>query len=318
MPLRSALPSRASATRQFDPSPARPRVGVIGAGRAGAVVAAALHAAGYPIVGTVAVSAASRERAARLLPGTPIRPADEVAANCDLLLLAVPDDALGPLVAGLAATGSLSRGQYVAHLSGRHGLDVLAAATARGAVPMALHPAMTLTGATSDVERLRGAAFGVTVQAEAAGLAAQLIQDIGGTHVPVAEEFRPLWHAGLAHGANHLVTLVSSAADVLRAAGATDPAAVLGPLLSAALGNALAAGDSALTGPVARGDAGTVRAHLDALDASVPSERSTYLGLARATASRLADLPEPEMLDVLADVGARPHRQVAIDLSEAL
>ena len=135
MPLRSALSSRASATRQPDPSAARPRIGVIGAGRAGAVVAAALHAAGYPIVGTVAVSAASRERAARLLRGTPIRPADEVAADCDLLLLAVPDDALAPLVAGLAATGALSRGQYVAHLSGRHGLDVLASADRIGCDP---------------------------------------------------------------------------------------------------------------------------------------------------------------------------------------
>ena len=155
----------------------------------------------------------------------------------------------------------------------------------------------------------------MTVPPEAAGLAAQLIHDIGGTHVPVAEELRPLWHAGLAHGANHLVTLVSSAADVLRAAGATDPAAVLGPLLSAALGNALAAGDSALTGPVARGDAGTVAPTSTLSTPPLPSERSTYLGLARATASRLADLPEPEMLDVLADVGARPHRQV-VDRSE--
>jgi predicted short-subunit dehydrogenase-like oxidoreductase (DUF2520 family) len=214
------------------------------------------------------------------------------------------------LVVGLAGTGALHRGQYVAHLSGRHGLAVLATASAVGAVPLALHPAMTLTGASGDVARLRGAAFGVTTAPEAAELAAHLVTSIGGVCVPVAEEHRSLWHAGLAHGANHLVTLVASAADMLRAAGAQDPAAVLGPLLRAALDNALASGDAALTGPVARGDAGTVAAHLQALNSAVPAERSTYLGLARATAARLADLPEPEMLDVLADVRVRPRSAV--------
>lgn len=302
MPFPSSSPSSVPALARTSL-----RVGVIGAGRAGAVVAAALAAAGHPVVATVAVSEASRERAARLLPGTPIRPADEVATSCDLLLLAVPDDALAGLVAGLTATGAVRAGQVVAHLSGRHGVAVLASAAAVGAVPMALHPAMTLTGASVDVDRLRGAAFGVTAPPAAAQLAADLVHSIGGVCVPVAEELRSLWHAGLAHGANHLVTLVASAAEILRAAGATDPAAVLGPLLSAALGNALADGDAALTGPVARGDAGTVAAHLDALSDAVPAERSTYLGLARATASRLAELPEPAMLDVLADVRVR-HR----------
>jgi predicted short-subunit dehydrogenase-like oxidoreductase (DUF2520 family) len=114
-------------------------------------------------------------------------------------------------------------------------------------------------------------------------IAEALVVEMGAEPVWVLDELRPLWHAALAHGANHLVTLVSSAADLLRQAGAEDPAAVLGPLLTAALEGALRSGDAALTGPVSRGDAGTVAAHLAAL----PDElRPSYLALARLTADR--------------------------------
>src|SRR4051794_40700749 len=87
-------------------APARLRVGVIGAGRVGAVLGAALAAAGHDVVAAAGLSAASAERAARLLPGTPLRHADEVAAASDLVVLAVPDDTLPGLVAGLAETGA--------------------------------------------------------------------------------------------------------------------------------------------------------------------------------------------------------------------
>jgi predicted short-subunit dehydrogenase-like oxidoreductase (DUF2520 family) len=130
----------------------------------------------------------------------------------------------------------------------------------------------------------------------------EIVRALGGVAVPIDEQSRPLWHAGLAHGANHLVTLVSSAADVLRTAGVPDPGAVLRPLLTAALDNALDRGDAALTGPVARGDAGTVARHLAVLAGRSPAERGTYLALARATAARLPELTNPALVDVLADI----------------
>ncbi|GIF11198.1 Rossmann-like and DUF2520 domain-containing protein [Actinoplanes teichomyceticus] len=252
-------------------------VGVIGAGRVGAVLGAALNAAGHRVVAAAAVSTASRERAARLLPDAAIRPADEVArAAVDLLLIAVPDDALRGVVAGLAGTGALRPHQIVAHTSGAHGLDVLG--PVRG---MALHPAMTFTGADTDLARLPGIAWGVTTRDRA--LATRLVADLGGVPEWIAEEARPVYHAALAHGANHLVTLVNEAADVLRAAGVAQPGRVLAPLLTAALDNALRMGDAALTGPVSRGDAGTVAKHLDRMPAeAVPA----YLSLARRTADR--------------------------------
>ena len=98
----------------------------------------------------------------------------------------------------------------------------------------------------------------------------------------VPESKRTLYHAGLAHGANHLVTLVSQAMELLAASGAEDPAATLRPLLSAALDNALAQGDAALTGPIVRGDVRTVEAHLHDAPATIPS----YVAMAKATADR--------------------------------
>src|SRR5690242_2809912 len=276
-------------------------VGVVGAGRVGSVLGAALDLAGHHVVAAAAVSAASHERAARLLPGAAILPADEVArAADDLLLLAVPDDALGAVVAGLAATGALRPGQMVAHTSGAHGLAVLGDVNG-----MALHPAMTFTGADADLDRLPGIAWGVTTRDRA--FATRLVADLGGVPEWVAEDSRPLYHAALAHGANHLITLVNEAADLLRAAGIEDPARVLSPLLHAALDNALRLGDAALTGPVSRGDAGTVAKHLQRIPAeSVPA----YLALARRTADRaiasgrLRPHDAAQLLDVLAQVRA--------------
>ena len=102
----------------------------------------------------------------------------------------------------------------------------------------------------------------------------------------VPEEKRTLYHAGLAHGANHLVTLVAQAMELLAASGAEDPAATLRPLLTAALDNALAQGDAALTGPIVRGDVNTVRAHLRDIAENAPATVPSYVAMAKATADR--------------------------------
>ena len=285
------------------PDSARLAVGIVGTGRAGAVLGAALARAGHDVVAASAVSGASRDRAAALLPGVPLVEPAEVLARAGLVLLAVPDDVLPGLVEGLAATGAVRRGQLLAHPSGRHGLAVLEPATRLGALPLALHPALPLGGTAVDLARLSGASFGVTSPDVLRPVAEALVLEMGGEPVWVPEHLRPLWHAALAHGANHLVTLVATAADLLRAAGAQDPAAVLGPLLGAALDGALRSGDGALTGPVSRGDAGTVAAHLAALPAEV---RPSYLALARLTADRalaagrLAPAVAEGLLEVLA------------------
>jgi predicted short-subunit dehydrogenase-like oxidoreductase (DUF2520 family) len=267
----------------------RPRlaVGVVSAGKVGSVLGAALARAGHDVTGVAAVSDASLRRAAALLPEVPVLDPVEVAARSSLLLLAVPDDALDALVAGLAEVRATSPGQLVAHTSGRHGLEVLAPLVRFGALPLALHPAMTFAGdPTTDLARLAGAPFGVTAPEPLRVVAEVLAVEMGGEPVWVPDEARPLYHAALAHGANHLVTLVSQAVDALRAAGVDAPQQVLSPLLSAALDNALRRGDAATTGPVVRGDARTVADHLEVLAAVQPDTVPAYLALARATADR--------------------------------
>ena len=266
--------------------PRRFRIGVVGAGRVGAVLAAGLRAAGHEVVAAAGESDASRGRMADLLPGVANDKPSAVARGCDLLLLTVPDDMLGNVVSVLADAGALHEGQYVVHSSGLHGLEVLAPATAVGARAIALHPAMTFTGTAVDLERLSGCVFGLTAEPAERDCAAALVADLGGRPMWVPESRRALYHAGLAHGANHLVTLVTEAMELLAAAGADDPAATLRPLLTAALDNALDQGDAALTGPIVRGDVNTVRAHLDGILAEAPTTLATYLALARATLSR--------------------------------
>jgi len=266
--------------------PARFRVGVVGAGKVGAVLAAALREAGHDVVAVAGESDASRARIEALLPDVEILKPSAVARACDLLLLTVPDDMLENVARVLADSGALREGQFVVHTSGRHGLAVLAPVIAIGARGVALHPAMTFTGTAVDLPRLRGCVFGLTAEAEERDVAAQLVSDLGGRTMWVPESRRALYHAGLAHGANHLVTLVAEAMEMLAAAGADDPAATLRPLLTAALDNALDHGDSALTGPIVRGDANTVAAHLEQVAAEAPTTLPTYLALARATLAR--------------------------------
>ncbi|GAC1443508.1 MAG: hypothetical protein NVSMB55_17220 [Mycobacteriales bacterium] len=268
------------------PDSARLSVGVVGAGRVGAVLGAALARAGHRVIAVSAVSDASVRRAAALLSDVPLLAPDEVPRHADLVLLTVPDDALGDLVAGLAATGAIRAGQLLAHTSGLHGLSVLAPATRCGALPLALHPVLPFTGTEVDLARLSGAFFGVTSPEPLRPIAESLVVEMGSEPVWLPDEQRPLWHAALAHGSNHLVTLVASAADLLRQAGVEEPGRVLAPLLGAALDGSLRAGDAVLTGPVARGDAGTVRAHVDVLAAVAPEVLPAYVAMARLTADR--------------------------------
>jgi predicted short-subunit dehydrogenase-like oxidoreductase (DUF2520 family) len=263
------------------------RVGVIGAGRVGAVLAAALRDAGHEIVAVAGESDASRQRAALLLPGVPIDKPTAVARACDVLLLTVPDDMLDNVVTTLSAAGAIRSGQVVVHTSGRHGLAVLTPAVVRGALPIAMHPAMTFTGTDVDLPRLPGCVYGVTAGPAERELAERLVADLGGHPMWVPEDKRTLYHAGLAHGANHLVTLVAQAMELLGAAGAADPAATLRPLLNAALDNALAQGDTALTGPIVRGDVGTIRGHLAEIATNAPHTLPSYVAMARATLDRV-------------------------------
>ncbi|MGH3317975.1 MAG: Rossmann-like and DUF2520 domain-containing protein [Nocardioidaceae bacterium] len=264
------------------------RIGVVGAGRVGAVLAAAFREAGHDIVSVAGESDASRIRIQTLLPGIAVRKPSAVAKAADILLVTVPDDALRNVVAMLSAAGAIHDRQYVVHTSGRHGTGVLVPAAERGAHVAAMHPAMTFTGTDLDLPRLPATVFGCTGVDDVRPVVEGLVADLRARTVWVDEEQRVRYHAALAHGANHLVTLVQQASELLRGAGVDAPADVVRPLMQAALDNALAYGDAALTGPIARGDVQTVREHLRTLADAPPETFESYVAMGRATANRAA------------------------------
>jgi len=304
--------------------PARLKVGVISAGRVGTALGVALERADHVVVACSAISTASRRLAERRLPDTPVLAVPDVADRAELLLLTVPDSELIGLINGLAATGALRRGTIVAHTSGANGVAVLAPLTAQGCIPLAIHPAMTFSGSDEDIARLSETCFGITAADEIGYAIAQaLVLEIGGEPFSVREEARTLYHAALAHGSNHVVTLIADAVVALRAALSGDgllgqeavgdapgglAERILGPLARAALENTLRRGQAALTGPVARGDAAAVAAHLAALDEVDAELAQAYCADSLRTAQR-AHAPE-EVLDVLIDWSrpAGPHR----------
>jgi len=304
--------------------PARLKVGIISAGRVGTALGVALERADHVVVACSAISVASRRLAERRLPDTPVLAVLDVADRAELLLLTVPDSELPGLVNGLAATGAVRRGTIVAHTSGANGVALLAPLAARGCIPLAIHPAMTFTGADEDVARLAETCFGITAADEIGyAIAQSLVLEIGGEPFGVREEDRTLYHAALAHGSNHVVTLIADAVMALRAAlsgqgllgqelvgdapgGLAER--IIGPLARAALENTLQRGQAALTGPVARGDAAAVIAHLAALDDVNPELAQAYCADSLRTAQR-AHASE-EVFDVLIEWSrpAGPHR----------
>lgn len=277
--------------------PGRLGVGIIGAGRVGAVLGSALRAAGHAVVGATAISEESRDRVDALLPGVPVLTPQEVVERAELVLITVPDDALADVVRGLAEVGAWQPGQIVVHTSGAHGVAILDPARARGVIPIAIHPAMTFSGTSLDLSRLEGATFAVTAPSPVLPIGQALVVEIGGEPVILDESARGLYHAALAHGANHLVVLVAQAADMLLKAGLENPGQVLSPLLYASLEGALRNADgvsdpvSSLTGPVVRGDSGTVAKHLEtisefALADGVTDIVSSYRELGRSATVR--------------------------------
>ena len=281
--------------------PARLKVGIISAGRVGSALGVALERADHVVVACSGVSHASRQRAHRRLPDTPVVSAPDVAANAELLLLAVPDSELAGLVSGLAATSAVRPGTIVAHTSGANGVGILAP-LAPACIPVAIHPAMAFTGSDEDISRLPDTCFGITAADDVGyAIGQSLVLEMGGEPFCVPEDARVLYHAALAHAGNHIVTVLADALEALRAAlrgsellgqqtvddqpgGLAER--IVGPLARAALENTLRRGQAALTGPVARGDAAAVADHLAALADVDPELAQAYRVNALRTARR--------------------------------
>ncbi len=263
------------------------RIGIVGVGRVGSAWGTALAAAGYPVVAVHARSAAGLARARAGFPAALPGTAAEVTDASDVIFITVSDDAIPDVLAGIVHAGALRSGQIVAHMSGRYGVGILQSAYDRGALRAAMHPIMTVSGTAADANLLAGASFGVTADPAAEPVAHGLVTAVGGRVVSVPEQARTAYHAAVVLGSNYLATLVTATLTLLDELGVREGADAVAPLLRQSLEKALERGPAGLTGPIRRGDTGTVRAHLDALGTLDPAAAAAYVALAALTLSQL-------------------------------
>lgn len=220
---------------------ARLGVGIVGAGRVGPILGAALAGAGHALTGISAVSERSRERADAILPGVPILDVPEVIERSELVILAVPDGELENLVAGLAATGSWVPGQLVLHTAARYGYGVLGPATAAGAIPLAVHPVMSFTGTSIDLVRLRESWCAVTAPGPVQPIGQALVVEMGAEPVLIAEADRPAYAEAVETATSFSTAIVGQAVSLLAGIGVESPGSVLSSLVRSSVDNALAA-----------------------------------------------------------------------------
>jgi predicted short-subunit dehydrogenase-like oxidoreductase (DUF2520 family) len=280
-------------TRNIDTTPHRTTrpttITVVGAGRVATALAVLLQHAGHRIAAAAGRSG-SRERVEGYLPEVPFVPLAEapvVALTAETILVGVSDDAIGPVCDDLARGGAFRRGQFVLHLSGSVGLDVLGPALAAGAEILSLHPLQSFPTVARGLDRFPGSGVAVTADSEAAiAFGASLARDVGGVPFTIADELKPLYHAAAVFCANYLVTVEAMAEELFVKAGLSEPIPLFAPLARAVLENALTHGPKlALTGPAVRGDAGTISRNLEALKRAAPQALSGYIVLARLAAA---------------------------------
>jgi predicted short-subunit dehydrogenase-like oxidoreductase (DUF2520 family) len=266
-------------------------VAIIGAGRVGTAFGVLLERAKHRVM-AASGGDGSRDRARRHLMFArflSLEDADEAARSARIVLLGVPDDAIGSVCGDLAARDAFSEGQAVVHFSGSLGLDVLQPAEAKGVMALSLHPLQSVPDVEAGIERIPGSAIAVTARnEEGLSLGERLARDAGGTPFRLSEEVKPLYHAAAVFASNYVVAVEAMAARLFGLAGLERPVGKFGPLARSALDAALERGpEAALTGPASRGDVGTVSRNLGALSERAPEAVEPYVVLARM-AGRLA------------------------------
>lgn len=281
-------------------------VAVVGPGRVGTAVAMALEHAGYRVVAVAGRGPDSLAAFTERLPGAEPLPLAEATRRAELVVVSVPDDALLPVVREAARDDGVAGGSRWIHTSGGFGVEALDPVRLAGAAVAACHPAQTFPDADAGLAALPGASWAVTASEADLGWARVLVTDLRGSPVTVGEGSRTLYHLGLTVGSNATSSVVALARDLLLGAGVGEPEGFLGPLVTTSAGNAAERGVDALTGPVRRGDAGTVARHLDELRQVLPEAVEAYLALSRLMLgqARRAGL-DPDAAEAVADVLGR-------------
>jgi len=281
----------------------RPSSAFIGLGKVGTALACSLHDAGYAIRAVYDPLPDAMERAARHTGARRCRTAEEAAGLVEMVFLSTPDDRIEEVCRRLADAGAVCNGKRVLHLSGACGLDLLAPAHRCGAVTGCIHPLQSFPDVDSALRSLPGSAFGLTVEDALKEEATALIGALGGFPIYISDGDKPLYHAAACMASNYLVTLIDAVRRICESFGLSSEETVKAfwPLIVATLRNVETNGTVAsLSGPIERGDAGTVERHLEAMARCCPELLPLYRHLGLLTADvaarknpRAAGLMEP-------------------------
>ena len=219
-------------------------VGIIGAGRVGPVLGAALAGAGHQILGIT--SGSDDDKVAAILPGVPVLDAPEVLRRSELIILAVPHDELPGLVAGYAEAGLIQMGQLLLHTDPAYGYEVLRPAAEKGAIPLAVHPAMTFLGTSMDLRQLAATYAAVSAPGPVLPIAQALAVEIGCEPVVIAESDRAAYADAISTVTQFSRQIVQQATGNLRGIGVENPGGFLSSLVRSTVDHALAEASPAI------------------------------------------------------------------------
>lgn len=292
----------------------RPRVAIIGAGKVGSAIAILLHRKGYVIAAVASRSKAHAEALASRVGSRVAEGPSECAASGDVIFITTPDREVARVTEEIARRGGFRQGQVVAHTSGYLSSQELSAAREAGASVASMHPLQSFADVDMAISALPGSLMAIEGDEEALPVVKSIALELGTRPFVIQAGSKPLYHAAAAIASNYLVSLIHLSIELLGKLGLSEREALegLGPLIEGTLRNVLELGPvRALTGPIARGDAGVVRGHIKALSGVGEEELRLYslLGLhtvrIAAEKGRLTgvDLPQLSVIKDLLEEG---------------
>jgi predicted short-subunit dehydrogenase-like oxidoreductase (DUF2520 family) len=258
---------------------------IIGAGMVGTAIGHLLKNAGYKIVAIADESSTALRRAQSYTGGKAYRKPQEVLREAGCILITTPDDIISSVCKDIARS-PLIRGKYIFHMSGAGGLDLLEPAKKAGAAVASIHPLQSFSSIDNAVQNIPSSYFGITADTKARKQAETIVLALGGKPIYISARQKPLYHAAACVASNYLVSLLNTVESIYQSIGISEKDAKKAylPLIYGSLKNIELSGSiQALTGPIARGDAGTIQKHVDAINANLPQYASLYSSLGLVT-----------------------------------
>jgi len=267
----------------FGPGVRVPNVGFIGAGTVGTALAVRLRGRGYSVAAVASRTRTSAERLASMVDGCRVYDTPQAVADAaDLVFITTPDGVI-PQIADRVKWRS---GQGVVHCSGVDSLDILFPAAERGALRGGFHPLQTFATVAYAIENIPGSTYALEADEPLLGTLKEMAAALGGHWIVLKPGDKVVYHAAAVLACNYMITLVKLATDLWKTFGVSTPEATqaLLPLMRGTLNNLNNVGlPNSLTGPIARGDSGTVQKHLAALQQRAPELLPAYEELGRQT-----------------------------------